>query len=156
MTLVHSALTGSIPTALIERLEVASEGSRELDALIYCSAFDGYTYHPAARAYGAHVLHRSGVRTGLSAIGEYTTSLDAALALAGRVLPEATWRVEKDDRGFYAALWSDPDYEPDGCGRAPTPALALCIAILKARTANSVGIAAGDEPKTQPTEDNGR
>jgi hypothetical protein len=61
-------------------------------------------------------------------------SLDAALALAERVLPgDLTWRIEKDST-FTAAFWSDPEYEPIGSARSATPALALCAAILRAQS----------------------
>ena len=99
-------------TDLITRLEEAAEGSRELDRAIWRELeFDSRgepTLCPA-----------------------YTTSLDAALALAERVLPgclvslflhgNATASVECKTSGRVKTE-----------GLATTPALALCLAILKA------------------------
>lgn len=65
-----------------------------------------------------------------------TQSLDAALALAERVLPGCGWSVSMDDRmGWYQSDIGKDHYlfagEPSR-SLARTPALALCIAILKA------------------------
>ncbi len=58
----------------------------------------------------------------------YTTSLDAALTL----VPEGCeWEVYGGDKQAVAVIYvSGPKYVD---GRAPTPALAMCIAALKAR-----------------------
>jgi hypothetical protein len=65
-------------------------------------------------------------------------SLDAALALAERVLPGWTWELTIDGGGVAQGapeMWGE-GYAASDCGgvgvAAPTPALALCIAILKA------------------------
>jgi hypothetical protein len=72
-------------------------------------------------------------------VENYTTSLDAALVLAAQVLP-AGWTVEikTGSRPFNRAI-IHPKYTmenkqdrcPMGLSKA-TPALALCIAVLKA------------------------
>lgn len=123
-------------TELIARLEAAEVGSGELDALVYVTvANDPNTYvvdpHPDSM-----FSHKPGwYRTGndLSVLADpITTSLDAALALAERVLPDVIWRVERfDDKAFDAAIWDDPLDNRIGFGRATAPAIALCIAILR-------------------------
>ena len=101
---------------LIAKLEAASEGSRELDTLV-------------CEVKGACP---DGVRFCPGLCPSYTTSLDAALTL----VPE----------GYRYRFWahhtgvSGASVFPHGGGTlsrahdAPTPALALCIAALKART----------------------
>ena len=73
-----------------------------------------------------------------------TQSLDAALALAERVLP--SWRVfgVSDERDFQVnSGWAAGICELRGPGiqhaRSSTPALALCIAILKAKAQGEGG-----------------
>ena len=100
-------------TDLITRLEEAAQGSRELDVLI----------QNALRPHDNSVWWM--------AQPPVTTSLDAALALAERVLPgclvslflhgNATASVECKTAGRVKTE-----------GLATTPALALCLAILKA------------------------
>jgi hypothetical protein len=113
-------------TDLITRLEEAEEGSRELDAAIWrwTEGWRGVDHPPA-----------------------YTTSIDAALALAERVLPEWAWSIIGPDpltslHDCTFACLSAPEgngaaesrnADRDVCtARASTPALALCIVILKA------------------------
>lgn len=89
---------------LIRRLELATEGSIELDEAV-------------ADALG-----------GEGALGA-TNSLDIALALVERVLPGCSWRVQKDFGGFIVAVRNgihEVEVEAD------TPALALCTALLRA------------------------
>lgn len=118
-----------LPTELVARLEVASEGSDELD-------------HAMSMATGI-------LLTGIKENGEWgvkkgrwTQSIDAALALAQRALPRE-WRgpIDLCIAGSGIAYMN----ATDACGPLPikqfgnTPALALCIAVLKARTASAVG-----------------
>jgi len=116
--------TGFVPTELVERLEVAEAGNGHLDVLIHAA------------------LWPSDPSIGWNEQPPVTTSLDAALALAERVLPgwEVGARVNQDQ----TATCYVSDGGPIGMSRfqqseKPTPALALCIAILKATTASSVG-----------------
>ena len=101
---------------LIERLEAAENGSRELDQLI-------------ARNIGAGAALYSD-NSGIDRALDYTTSLDAALTLVPKGMtfgmgwdteiagPYAfTGKTGEERKGYYAR----------------TPALALCIAALKAR-----------------------
>lgn len=100
---------------LIARLEAATEGSTELSATI-------------GRDVMGHVPH--------DPVVPYTTSLDAALTL---VPDSAEWSVERRlSKGMlpaYASIWAigarDIDFHANGSGK--TPAIALCIAALRAR-----------------------
>ncbi len=104
---------------LIEKLEAATEGSRELDLKI------GQATHRGMRGrvpnYWADNLRLMGQ------LPEYTTSIDAALTL----VPEGTeWiLLTVPEEGGYGAgvgesMWNS---------FALTPALAICIAALRAR-----------------------
>ena len=86
-------------------LEAAQEGSPELDRAV-----------EAALATGA---------------AGSTTSLDRALALAERVLPGWGWSAG-GSRGEHYARIDTPDGRDFEESYAATPALALCLAILKA------------------------
>ncbi len=58
-----------------------------------------------------------------------TASLDAAVALLERVLPEWFWTV---DSTGHADIGSQQDALQEAFGTAKTPAIAMCIAVLKA------------------------
>lgn len=64
----------------------------------------------------------------------YTSSVDAAIALAERVLPGRSvmmgWRQSSETRPWArVGLWPDPD------ATGATPAIALCVATLRALSA---------------------
>lgn len=65
-----------------------------------------------------------------------TASLDAALGLAERVLPGVMWQVgfDPDDGSMCARLVTVPPPCAHVKANHDTPALALCLAILKAVT----------------------
>ena len=65
----------------------------------------------------------------------FTASLDAALALAERVLPGSDWNVCHEEGELKAHLWPRGTYIGGHEGVAQTPALALVAAILKAMIA---------------------
>lgn len=98
---------------LIERLEAAGEGSRELDR---------------------DVWQATGGWDGVDAPPSFTTSLDAALALAERVLDGKSALHLLADLLSYEAAQSDFDLiKTDDLPRL------LCIAILKARATQEQG-----------------
>lgn len=128
---------------LIERLEAAAEGSRELDAEIarevgtapeegpapYAWHFDGWDFY-RAEAADAHVPMR---RWGLK---HYTTSLDAALSLVPEEWTAWALNSTRRKRSFTAELSRLTECDSGEDWRhasASTPALALAIAALKAR-----------------------
>jgi hypothetical protein len=84
--------------------------------------------------YGAYVYHYP---------EPYTDSIDAALALANRLLPGCSWRLqtESDSEGFDAVVLS-AERTPPSDGRVtglPTPALAILAALFTALIANQKG-----------------
>ena len=148
-------------TSLIEKLEGAEVGNRELDALVSVAlkldckpnlTDDLHSLRPIRKddhcAPGTYwFVQRSGMS--LRASEPVTTSLDAALALAERVLPGYAMNACKD-----LGPTEGPDFRwssvvaprslegPVGrkgwhFGVADTPAVALCIAILKSLRAQS-------------------
>lgn len=75
----------------------------------------------------------------------YTASIDAAIALAERVLPGWKWRVGRTE--VFPNGWAYVHkYDPSNCdrideaacadGKAATPAIALLIALLRAKEAS--------------------
>ena len=130
---------------LIERLEKAEGGSRELD-LDLAIQFEAKLW---LRGSGRNTVERNGRQV---VIPGYSTSLDAALALAERV----GWRLYKLDASIISrssvmlqSVDDRPRVDPDSgatlmgkdfaVGSSKTPALALCIAILKARATQEQG-----------------
>lgn len=117
---------------LIAKLSAATGPSRELDAEIAVVVNGGeivwkqtrYTMeqHPARRYASAQ--HIGGY--GFDHVPEYTASLDAALTL---VPDEYDWVIGKTNSGLTVYAKVGPNIEEF----ADTPALALCIAALKAR-----------------------
>ena len=127
--MVHSdtkSVSTPVPdmSALIARLEAAEAGSRELDREI-----GEVTRAPMGNA---------GDVVGLG-YAHFTTSLDAALALLGRALPDWDWQITKgaDEMALACIQHSRRVSGPEVC--AHTPALALCIAILKAKAQGEGG-----------------
>jgi len=116
-------------TSLIEKLEGAEVGSGALSNEVLSAC--GYVETRFPMDSCPYWVHPSAPRSPLSVAQEsVTTSLDAALALAERVLPG--WFVTLDTSGPHARLWigAEPSFGALGC----TPALALCAAILRAQS----------------------
>lgn len=134
---------------LIARLEAAEMGSRELDALVHVAVADDPNTYVVEPHPDSMFSHQPGwYRTGndLSVLADpVTTSLDAALALAERVLPSAYLGIQQN-RGVEAGCsWSAflecYDKQVEAMESIETDAhtapLALCIAILKALEAKA-------------------
>ena len=100
-------------TSLIEKLEGAEVGSRELDCAIW-TATGGWDH--------------------VGRPPTFSTSLDVALALAERVLPGARMMVERfhDGKGWAMVQCAPGSAKIMTDGN--TPALALCAAILRAQS----------------------
>lgn len=144
--------------ALIDRLQAATEGSRELDCHIaYAVDFQtegtGRTWRQLVDDIGFEYAAESVTRFNSfwrQAVPHYTTSIDASLSLVpegwgwcvGDIHPPTEMYLES---GLpWAEIWRRglthsriPGMLWDGIGRnginAATPALALCIAALRAR-----------------------
>lgn len=113
-------------TALIELLESATEGSRELDVEIVFALYPESIYQPQCVGEEPIFWSEPYYKQECPA---FTTSIDAALTLVpdGRIWTLGTYA---DHSGYRAALDSQSEST-----KAATPALALCIAALKARAA---------------------
>jgi hypothetical protein len=127
--------SGEVRQALINKLEAAESGSRELDEALKVILRPFSTEAEFQTAYAAD----STAMWWVIGKDDYTTSLDAALALAERVLPGWCWEFRVDDNGADVqgapAWWNEGLAAPDIDGvaaAAATPALALCAAILRA------------------------
>ena len=108
---------------LIERLESAEQGSVKLDGMVW------YHVVEAAGLGGKHDMD--------GRWPHYTTDLSAAVALVERVLPGWDWRVSPcraiiDKDGVDPMYGGDGTSETEYSGYSAAPALALCIALLKA------------------------
>ena len=125
---------------LIERLEKAKAGSRELDALVW-AATHGLGIDPIMAEHLAGVC---AAEDGTPVVAEaVTTSLDAIVGLIGEKLPGAVWHVATDyglpGRAKIgpvgrpsASIYKDEDAPQFVVEDGETPALALCIALLRA------------------------
>ncbi|WP_420478288.1 hypothetical protein [Brevundimonas sp. FT23028] len=118
---------------LIERLEEAEAGSGQLDDLVLKAT--GHIWH---MDFGSSWYSMDGGKTRLYVnSAKVTTSLDAAIALAERVLPGVMWGFQENriDPAYptvrpFSAWTRTEDGEIEG--EAHSFALALCIAILRA------------------------
>ena len=134
---------------LIKKLEQATEGSRELDALImaitrevplgadqWLREWDGRidVYQQTKVA----AFHASGAVSCYWDPRKYSTSLDAALTLSNG-LDElcVEMAIYSDEKTVASCCWgpTEPCARQSTEAEAPTPALALCIASLRARQA---------------------
>lgn len=126
-------------SALIARLEAAEAGSRELDEAISDALCVRKTRHFIAGVQDELWMYEFDGHAPSSAL-RVTTSLDAALALAERVLGGWAWRVdhwgamsritlnECDNEG-----WHRSKHQRIEVAVEQPPALALVIAILRAK-----------------------
>lgn len=120
---------------LIERLEQATKGSRELDKAIWLLADPRntrkqWTYIHTATSKVCEVDETRDAAGRLIVVPDYTTSIDAARTL----VPEGvlSWRLDESPGGATAWIY-DGEFEFDAIGIAPAPTFAA--AALKAREA---------------------
>lgn len=120
--------------ALLERLEAAEKGCVALDQAIVVDLLGQKLWEQSAGV----IEHGDGRLTGLP---DYTSSLSQAVKLCERVLPGRRWAVmrwgERDGKTVYMAEVIDGPGED--CDEGPTPALALCRAIVTVKLAESGG-----------------
>ena len=140
-------------TSLIEKLEGAEGPSLVLDGEIWCTV-NGYTF---VMWDGAGCVYRRASDGGISheqasSIRPFSASLDAALALAARVLPRWGWdigypaRLGEHGGRPWADCWppvEDGEVAPFRLGgprpthrhvNAATMALAVCSSLLRAQS----------------------
>lgn len=137
-------------TDLITRLSKLDAPDREVDALIEVAVrrieaaqsglaeehWANWQASPDGTVYDPHTRYSS---------KPFTASVDAAIALAERVLPGWKWRVGRTE--LFPNGWAYVHkYDPSNCdrtdeaacadGKAANPATALCIALLRSKEAN--------------------
>ena len=120
-------------TSLIERIEAATEGSRELDGDIWLASTPGATrdkWSYIHKATGREcTVDETRDETGrLIIVPEYSTSIDAALTL----LPDNSIADVATTGVAWVDVTGDPCLHTANCATAP---LALLAAILRARQA---------------------
>lgn len=113
-------------TDLIEKLESATEGSRELDAQI--ATVLGFKVSWAGKAKHILMYWCPLGQPAARRVPRWTTSLDTALTL----VPEE-WHITISGQNDTWAGRLEHMRKPEQIGLAATPALALCIAALKAQ-----------------------
>ena len=129
---------------LIERLVRLTGPDRESDGDLLCAAL-GWEKR-WNEIWNAHTFHRGETWQGFGTVPMFTASIDAAMTLVpkGLRLMLAEWDDEKHLRtkGAWQAVLSKPGYDASfdamkgyRYDHAPTPAIALCIAALRARSA---------------------
>jgi hypothetical protein len=120
-------------SALIAKLESASEGSRELDLTI-ATRLERKLW---LRGSGHNTVERNGRQV---VIPHYTASIDAALALAERVI-KVRGPIDLTIMGSAQVVIhnADPCGNPLAETYGHTPALAICAALLRASAAEGAG-----------------
>lgn len=153
------------PTALADllaRVEAATAPDRELDARLHVALHPhehgmihpgrpdgsrGSSHGPLSGmdwdAWSRLAKHRGsdlGMVANHGLWPDYTASLNAALTLVERALPGWDYRVERDEGVHKAGVWRSGTYFGGyGTESAPTPALALLAALLRALIAKESG-----------------
>lgn len=132
-------------TDLTQRLSNATEGTRELDWGFRNAIGDDFLpFYPSSRDWITLIdgeaigVERRGLggSTADRYCPNYTTSLDAALALAERVLPGFTSSLVIE-ASMTGAQWCVSNRQHDRFSYGNTPALALCLAILSAKATDT-------------------
>jgi hypothetical protein len=130
---------------LIERLEKASGPDRELDADIFfhleCEPIPpegldmSWAYEGAPRAMPGDKwnFHRDGIPSDGTLSPAYTASIDAVVALVERCLPGWGYYLRSDKEGSGCGLVYPDAFRVTPCHcMGATPAIAVCLALLRA------------------------
>lgn len=141
---------------LLARLEAATDADREIDARLdhavhrrglYWGRGDDFGYTPPANVDNwRDERWREAASELSSTTPAYTKSLDAALSLQEFLLPGWGFVIRRDDDGCNAYLLY-PDamrVTPGGGDQRPNPAIAFCIAVLKAMQTQAAPASATD------------
>ena len=125
-------------TDLITRLSKLDAPDREVDVEIFIR-FN----IPAERAGRIDYAHgmvgwwpKDGPYVSAVTVPAYTASVDAVIALAERVLPKYGRFVRSDMHGHHAGVFT-PYTMSVTEGSGATPAITLCIALLRAKEASN-------------------
>ena len=125
---------------LIERLSKLEGPNRRLDHEMHILFFvpDDKKDTVEWNHYGSYSWSPSPDQVMIDKVPAYTVSVDAAIALAERVLPGCDWTVSRNrrhDKPFSEVILSVKHGRSGYCGLGTSPAIALCIAILRAKEA---------------------
>lgn len=113
---------------LIAALEAATGPSRELDEAI--AAFNAGATREVQPS-GRVAFHKNGFWVSIGEVSPYTSSIDAALSL----VPEGYhWAVSWGGAHLWLHIEDMPISESSRLAQHKFPAIALCIAALKARS----------------------
>lgn len=129
-------------TDLIKKLEALTGPDRELDAELEAIFVGGRVHYNDPESKEAVIERPIGgfwIRhiTPYRKIKRYTSSVDAAIALAERVLPGWGFFLRSDKEGHNCGMvYPDAFRVTPGCGSAASAAISMCIAILKAKDAS--------------------
>lgn len=118
---------------LLDRLESAEEGSRDLDAEIASEriGFDAACVGGAGWPDGELIIP---MFPGWQVLPYFTTSIDAALTLVPEGFGRGAFNFQRDRFGrCCAVVWTDVEFQKSQRGAAKTPALAICAAALRAQ-----------------------
>lgn len=129
-------------TSLIEKLEGAEVGSRELDGAVWYAVHEpdvehGFLHVEQTEQGPMEVLTCELGSKFADCVGSYTTSLDAALALAERFWPGQEYEittlygVARVTLNMNHGDQAGPHYGHNDRGHAPS---AICAAILRAQS----------------------
>lgn len=136
-----------VATPLIERISKLDAPDREVDALIAAELephiFDAPGFTPVRPipsfrigSEGNTIRFEDGGIMCLSYFPRYTASVDAAIALAERVLPGWGFFLRSDMDGHNCGMvYPVHNFVTPGTESGATPAISMCIAILRATEA---------------------
>jgi len=136
---------------LIKALEAADGPSRELDVAIDMTLWPNKMFMPSNPDPLDWVVKVGDIWSGVYRDGSYMTnsdrycrrytySVDAAIALCNRVLPEAKWEITTT--GFKPGCTIVSNGRMIAGSYSLIPAIALCLAVLRAKLSQDGG---GDE-----------
>lgn len=117
-------------TTLITALEAADGPSRELDARIWCAAKGHEFTFIASDFFNIVIESGEGLPVELHSLPAYSSSLDAITALIEREFGQNWCASRNPAYPAYGSVRGDDDLHTED--KAATPALALCIAFLRA------------------------
>lgn len=126
---------------LIDRLSKLEGPNRRLDHEIHILFFvaDDKKDTVEWNHFGSYSWSPSPDHVMIDKVPAYTASVDAAIALAEKAFPGCCWTISNNKRyekPYSEIILTDAHGRSGYCGLGTTTAIALCIAILRAKEAN--------------------
>ena len=131
--------------ALLDRVEKAQEGSRELDSAVHAACGMDINPRPASFEFGRWP-EETARGENFYRIAPVSTSIDAALALVERVLPGSSWAVNGGARNIPSVTLWDMNLVEYVDNDAATPPLAIVKSLLRALHNNTLPPGVKNEP----------